>query len=235
MIMFSATTCRNAPSAPSQHRSVASVFMQSLPALILLLSPLTTSAEEPRQKAKNPPLSPEREAAAIELVREQQPELARLLDYLRRKQPRQYQRAIRELARTAERLGQAKARDAHRYELELQAWKNRSRIDLLAAKWQVQPDDQLRERLRAAIAEQMALQQQLLEGERDRLAQRLKTVDTQLRTLESRGDAEIDRRMRALTEGRKKPQVGPTDQTEKKKDKDKEEAQETRPDKQYER
>ncbi len=85
-------------------------------------------------------------AAALAFVQQQQPELARLLDYLRKNQPRQYQRAVRELSRTAERLSQTRDRDPRRYELELQAWKARSRIDLLAAKWQVKPDDELRER-----------------------------------------------------------------------------------------
>jgi hypothetical protein len=161
--------------------------------------------DDGRAKSKLPPITAEREAAATEFVKEHQPELARLLEYLRRKQPRQYQRAVRELARTADRLKQTRARDPRRYELELQGWQNRSRIDLLAAKWQVQPDEELKERLRTAIAEQLALQKQILEREREKLSQRLKTVDSQLKKLNTTEQAEIERRLRAATEGRRNP------------------------------
>ncbi|MHB8973507.1 MAG: hypothetical protein ACYC3X_28055 [Pirellulaceae bacterium] len=168
--------------------------------------------DESRSNKKLPAWSPEREAAALTFVRQELPELARLLDYLRKNQPRQYQRAVRELARTAERLSQIKERDPRRYELELQAWQTHARIDLLAAKWQLKPNDELRERLRAAIAEQMAVQQKLLTREHERLAQRLKSVDGQLQTLESGQAAEIERRLHSLTEGRRK-KAAPADET----------------------
>ena len=157
-----------------------------------------------RSTKKLPAWSVEREAAALAFVQQHQPELARLLDYLRKNQPRQYQRAVRELSRTVERLAQVRDRDPRRYELELQAWKTRSRVDLLAAKWQVKPDDELRERLRAAIVDQMTVQKELLTRERERLTQRLQNLDAQLQTLESGEQAEIERRMHSLTEGRRK-------------------------------
>ncbi len=172
----------------------------------LLMCPSAAwSQDDERPKAKAAPVSADREAAALEFVKEHQPELARLLEYLRRNQPRQYQRALRELARTAERLKLSRERDPRRYELELQAWQVRSRIDLLAAKWQVQPDEKIKERLRAAIAEQMTLQKQILERERDKVAQRLKTVESQLERLDEMGSAEMEQRLKAATEGRPKP------------------------------
>jgi exonuclease VII large subunit len=171
------------------------------------------SQEDERPKAKVPPVSAERETAALEFVKEHQPELARLLEYLRHKQPRQYQRAVRELARTADRLKMTRERDPQRYELELQAWQVRSRIDLLAARWKVQPDEKIKERLRAAIVEQMTLQKQILERERDKVAQRLKTVESQLEKLNNMEPAEIERRLKAATEGRSKPVLPQRDGT----------------------
>lgn len=171
----------------------------------LLMGPSGRSQDDERPKAKQPPLSADREAAALAFVKEHQPELARLLEYLRHKQPRQYQRAVRELARTADRLKMTRERDPRRYELELQAWQVRSRIDLLAARWQVQPDEKIKERLRAAVVEQMTLQKQILERERDKVAQRLKTVESQLEKLTNSEQAEIERRLKAAMEGRPKP------------------------------
>jgi len=157
---------------------------------------------------KAPPIPAEREAAAIQFIEQHQPELVRLLNHLRKSDPRQYQRAVRELMRTVERLNQTKQRDPQRYELELQLWKTRSRIDLLAAQWQMHPSDELRERLRAAVAQQLSQQRRLLTIERERLAQRQEKIDAQLQTLGTQPDAEIDRRVRNLTEGRrKKPAV----------------------------
>ena len=179
----------------------------------LLVCPSVWSQDDERPKAKVPPVSADREAAALEFVKEHQPELARLLEYLRHKQPRQYQRAVRELARTADRLKMTRERDPRRYELELQAWQVRSRIDLLAARWQVQPDEKIKERLRAAIVEQIALQKQILEREREKVTQRLKTVESQLDKLTNSEQAELERRLKAATEGRLKPVLPQRDGT----------------------
>lgn len=165
--------------------------------------------DEPRGGKKLPAWSVEREAEAITFVQQHQPELARLLVYLRKRDPRQYQRAVRELVRTAERLAQTKQRDARRYELELQLWKTRSRIDLLAAQWQMHPSDELRERLRAAVTQQLAQQKDLLLSERERIAQRLEKLDAQLQTLETQQETEIERRMQALTDARRKQRAAP--------------------------
>ncbi len=204
----------NKESPGDQQRSAGALkwFGLLLICTLLLCPSAAWSQDDERPKAKAAPVSAEREAAALEFVKEHQPELARLLEYLRRKQPRQYQRAIRELARTADRLKLSRERDPRRYELELQAWQVRSRIDLLAARWQVQPDEKIKERLRAAITEQMTLQKQILERERDKVAQRLKTVESQLERLDQMGPAEMERRLKAATEGRPKPSMPPRDE-----------------------
>jgi hypothetical protein len=168
--------------------------------------------DEWRGGKKLPAWSAERETEALAFVQEHQPELARLLVYLRRHDPRQYQRAVRELVRTAERLALVKQRDARRYELELQAWKTRSRIDLLAAQWQIRPSDELRDRLRMAVTQQVEQQKNLLLNERERITQRLEKLDAQLKTLETQSQAEIERRVQTLTEGRRKKVASPAAQ-----------------------
>ncbi len=66
---------------------------------------------------------------------------------------------------------------------------------------------------RAAIVEQMTLQKQILERERDKVAQRLKTVESQLEKLANSEQAEIERRLEAAMEGRPKPVLPQRDGT----------------------
>ena len=74
------------------------------------------------------------EADAIGFVQEHHPELVALLQSLKSMRQREYEMAIREIVRTKKRLEPQAKRDADLYALELDAWKLKSKIDLLMAK-----------------------------------------------------------------------------------------------------
>ena len=75
-------------------------------------------------------ISPEREAAAILFARENHPELAALLDGLKKNAPREYQAALVDLDRAVERIGKLKDKSPDRHQVELAEWKITSRIRL---------------------------------------------------------------------------------------------------------
>lgn len=140
-----------------------------------------------------------REELALALVRKHHPELVTLLRPLKQARPRQYESAIRELSRASERLDQIQERSPERYEVELQLWKSKSRIQLLTAQLRMTPDDQpLRERLRETIADQLAAQRKLYELEKARMTQRLEFLDRQLDRMDGDVETLVDQRFRSI-------------------------------------
>jgi hypothetical protein len=147
-------------------------------------------------KGKNnqQPLTPEREAAAVTFVTLHHPDLAELLKHLKQSNPREYQRALRELFRQSENLAMTHEKDPRRYELDLEAWKLRSRIQLLAARLSMNYSKGLEDELRAALGEQVDLRLRQQELTRERLTNKLQEVDTEIARINS------DREGRVKTE-----------------------------------
>ncbi|NNE00667.1 MAG: hypothetical protein HKN47_25405 [Pirellulaceae bacterium] len=92
----------------------------------------------------------DQERAATELVQTHLPELTKLLDRLKQDDQRQYNLAIRDLAKSARRLDMAKNRDQEFYEIEVELLKTQSSIKLLTAKLKVRDNQADRESLRQA-------------------------------------------------------------------------------------
>ena len=131
------------------------------------LASLTFGQDEP--KAKIPPVKPgvadrmvavparlpsfsvEREAAAVTFVKQHHPELATLLETLKPMSPSEYRQAIRELFQVSEQLATIKDNDPRRYEINLDAWKAKSRVELLTAQYTGTPTPELESQLRLAI------------------------------------------------------------------------------------
>src|SRR6185436_5664149 len=68
-------------------------------------NPSSGALREKSGKPKNQvTITPEREAAAVTFVKLHHPDLAELLGHLKQSNPREYQRAIRDLFRTSENL-----------------------------------------------------------------------------------------------------------------------------------
>ena len=65
--------------------------------------------------------------------------------------PKEYRAAIVELSQVARTLADLKARNPKRYEVALDAWKAKSRVELIAARLAGSPSEELQSQLRLAI------------------------------------------------------------------------------------
>lgn len=143
------------------------------------------------------PISKDRAEAAVRFARKHHPELAKLLEGLRKSNDRHYQAGLRALTREAERLAKMGERKDERHPVSLELWKLDSRIRLEIARLSMSPDEDFEPRLRPLMEKRQAARVQLVKMERQRTAERLAKYDEELKTLQSRSDglvrAEIER------------------------------------------
>ena len=179
-----------------------------------IVDPPPASAAGPMHTDPMHEVTPEREAAAETFARLHHPELAELLARLRTADPQAFQNAIRDLFRESERLAKLKGRDSARYELELQAWKVSSRIRLATARLAMADSDSLRLELAQLVGEKHAIQEQLLQAERDKLAARIQKLDADLAELAASRTARIEQDVeRLLRAARARMTVNPAPKT----------------------
>jgi hypothetical protein len=160
-----------------------------------------SSVKKEAGQNKPPPMNvtPEREAAVKTFVERNHPELAELLAHLRENRPQEYERAIRELHRNAERLAGIQERDRTQYDLELKLWTAQSRVQLLTAKLRMDATGDLKTQLRDALNGQAEAKVALLKHERGRVADRLSKIDADIAQFEGNREKVIDRQMELLT------------------------------------
>jgi len=136
------------------------------------------------------PVDREIESKAIGLVQSHLPELKNVLDRLRADHPRQYDRAIRDLAKSVRKLELAKNRDEQLYELELELLKAQNQVNLLTAKLKVRDSELDRKTLRDSAARlqqaQVARIQYDVEMYRQRLARAKQQLDAAGERLEAK-------------------------------------------------
>ena len=128
----------------------------------------------------NQEMTPEREQAALDFVEENHPKLAKLILLLKTSNTKEYQRALKELYRTSDRLAGIRTKDPARYELELDAWKLQSHVRLLAARMTMEDDPEIEQELRGMLKKRAENQLKLLQNERESLQARLKQIETQI-------------------------------------------------------
>jgi hypothetical protein len=149
-------------------------------------------------------LTPEREAAALVFVKQHHAELSELLIYLKENRGRDYQRAIRDLFHASERLAMIRDRDQDRYQLELNHWKSRSRVQLTSAKLNMQPSPQLRQQLQRELEEQLDNRIALLRFEKDKVADRLQKLEEQIDRIANSKDKTVRAQMQLLVNSKRK-------------------------------
>lgn len=165
-----------------------------------------SSEQKPADAAKSraakhlpmPGVTPAREAAVMTFVERHHPELKQLLVHLREHRPKEYERAVRDLFRASERLAQIQERDVERYELELQAWQLKSRIELLTARLRMSKSDDLLKQLRTLLEQEVDIRMAVLERERQRTASRADRLQEQLRELKARRQTTVEQRFQEL-------------------------------------
>lgn len=139
-------------------------------------------ADTGKKPTPQTPISVDREleSKAIGLVRSHLPELNNVLDRLRADQPRQYDRAIRDLAKSVRKLELAKNRDEQLYELELELLKAQNHVNLLTAKLKVRDSQSDRTQLRDAAARLQQAQVARIQYDVELYRQRLERAKQQL-------------------------------------------------------
>lgn len=139
-----------------------------------------------------------REDSALAFVREHHPELASLLEQLKVMNPREYERAILEIDQVSRSLENIQSRSPKRYELGVEAWKAKSKVELLAARWVSAPSAELESQLRAALEEQAEVELRVQQLERAQLRERLKKTEEQIDRLKNHRDKWVESRFQGL-------------------------------------
>jgi hypothetical protein len=155
-------------------------------------------AVPPKNKAELP-ITAEREAAVMTFVQQNHAELKELLAHLRENRRKDYERAIRELSRDAERIGQLKGRDSQQYDLELKAWTIKSRIQLLTAQMVMGDKEEIRSQLKTLLSEQLDVRTALAKRERERAQERLARLDQEITRLENERQKIVENQLQILT------------------------------------
>lgn len=158
----------------------------------------TSTANTPtRRRPKRQPMAwtPGREAAAYTFAKVNHPELADLLDRLKKSpKKRAYQRAIRQLYFDSERLARLKDFDSKsktkRYGVALKLWKLDSRIRLLTARVAMSKgqDKELQSQLDTALKERIDLRIAQMEADHARTLERAKRLKQQIENIKSNKD-----------------------------------------------
>jgi len=182
----------------------------------LLLAQENESARgqaEPPGRGARPPMAvtPERESAVMTFVERNHPALKDVLASLKSNRPKEYEKAIRDIYQTSERLANIKERDPKLYDLELKNWTLRSQIQLLTAQMVMVGTDEIRAQLRKLLNEQMDVRAEMLRLEQQRAQERLTRIDDELSKIgsdrEKRVEKQLDLLMRSAQQSRPKAKV----------------------------
>ena len=149
--------------------------------------------EKPAAKLPVLAIDPQREAAAIAFAQENHPELASLLEGLKRNAFKEYQAAMIELDRAVDRLAKLKEKSPERHEIELAEWKMTSRIRLLAARLSMYSDPTVESDLRNALRERLEFRIATQRTERDRMQGRVNKLDSQIEEMTSKADSIVEK------------------------------------------
>lgn len=143
-----------------------------------------------RSTPKTPlPVDRDTETEALDLVLQHLPKLDVVLKRLRADQSREYDRAIRDLAKSSRKLDAAKGRDERLYEIELELLKAQTEVNLLTAKLKVRDSRDDRKQLRVSAGRLQQAQIARAEYEVDLLRGRLQRAKQQLEAASQRLDA----------------------------------------------
>ena len=136
--------------------------------------------------------------ATIAFASEHHPELARLLEHLRKSRSNEFQRAARELNQQIVVLEKIKEKNPARYEHQLQLWKEDSQIRVLVAKWSLSKDEAMEQQIRQLLQQRRDTKVAQLKAEQKRLTEQLQKIEKQLTTLSQTADSQIDREWEQL-------------------------------------
>lgn len=179
-------------------RSTTRYFLPPVAAAMLALSAIAeeTSPETADKSAKpvrgRRPAVAEIDREAVGFARAHHPELADLLEKLRKNNPRAYRAAVQDLAREQTRLQRLQERAPERYEFELQLWTMDSRLRLLAARAIRGNAEEVRPQLQTLLQERHEFRLKRLRQEQERLRTRSERVAATIEELEGHPPSTAD-------------------------------------------
>ena len=191
------------PSMPALSVSAQTRELRTIPATMFVVLICLGSAQTLGQKETNTfetqtqPTFEQLEADAIAFVQENHPELVSLLQSLKAMRQKEYESAIRDIVRTKKRLDALAKRESEIHAMELDAWKLKSKIDLLIARGIARDKTFDTAELRDLLKLQLENQKKRWKHEQANLAKRQEQLADLLSRTEGHEDEKIDQQLSA--------------------------------------
>jgi hypothetical protein len=150
------------------------------------------------KRAVAKPIDGKRRDGILKFVRENHPEIVRLIDSLKQKNPQQYQQALRSIEKSIDSLSQLKKTDQRKYDRLLDEWKLNSRIQLLSVQLVLEDTPARRKQLKELFSKLLDRRIAQNVSNRERAAKKLQQLDDKLKKAREGRDKEIQRRMEAV-------------------------------------
>jgi len=135
------------------------------------------------------------ESDAIAFVTEHHPELVSLLQSLKSMRQKEYDMAIREIVRTKKRLDALAKREPELHSMELDAWKLKSKIDLLMARGIARDKSFDKAVLRDLLSQQLDNQKKRWRHEQTTLSKRQEQLTDLLERTEGSENDKVDQQL----------------------------------------
>jgi len=175
-----------------------------------------STADDAKQPVKaSGGLLQESEATVLPFVEEHHSQLLSVLTALKQSNPKEYEAAIADIHKTLRRLSQLEKRNKTLYEVDLDAWKTQSRIDLMMARAIAKEHSLDEAALRSLVAQRRAIQVKRLKVELEQLEDRKKQLQDSLVRLEDNEKERMDQQVLGMLKriDSKKPKKKSNDST----------------------
>jgi len=151
------------------------------------------------EKKSRPEAMPEDRAAALQFAADNHPELARLLEQLKKSRPSEFARATKELNQQIQLLERFREKNPTKYHSQLESWKKESQIRVLMARWSHNNDPAIENQVRELLMLRHEARVVQLQADKDRLSEQQRKLAEQLASLEGPADAQIDKEWEQLS------------------------------------
>ena len=169
----------------------------------LLVEPKIERSNKKDTKAPPKKLSDARIAELLGFAKQHHPEILPLLDFLKTKRPKKFDKVINRLNRDVNKLEKVKQRSPEAYQAGLAAWVNQSQTQLYAAQFKVAADqetaDKLREKIKMLVTENIDARIEFQERERARLQAKGDRLEKVIENQKAAREATIRKRVNSVT------------------------------------
>ena len=169
----------------------------------LLVEPKIERSNKKDTKAPPKKLSDARIAELLGFAKQHHPEILPLLDFLKTKRPKKFDKVINRLNRDVNKLEKVKQRSPEAYQAGLAAWVNQSQTQLYAAQFKVAADqetaDKLREKIKLLVTENIDARIESLERERAKAQAKGDRLEKVIEKQKAAREATIRKRVNGVT------------------------------------